>query len=361
MSEKQVSLYYSEGSSDKEYHTQIVASNGGFVVNFQYGRRGSALQSGSKTSAPVDFATAEKIFNKLVSEKTAKGYSPGKNGTPYQGTDKANDKTGFVPQLCNAITEDEAEKLVRNDLYACQEKIDGDRRAVSIKSGVVTGINRKGLAVPLPKPIADELLKIAAKSGDLLVDGEIIGDILHVFDLHVIKVSVRKIGWLGRFRMAEEALSGLNHIKVVPVATTTTEKRALWNKVKDANGEGLVFKLKTGVVKEGRPNSGGDWLKLKFVESCSAIVKKVNAGKRSVAIELRDNGSTIPVGNVTIPPNYPVPSAGDIVEVEYLYAYMGGSLYQPVYKGKREDIDMRECVMGQLKFKPDGQGKNGDQ
>jgi len=37
------SLYYSEGSSDKEYHAEIVAIPGGNVVNFRYGRRGGTI------------------------------------------------------------------------------------------------------------------------------------------------------------------------------------------------------------------------------------------------------------------------------------------------------------------------------
>ena len=86
---------------------------------------------------------------------------------------------------------------------------------------------------------------------------------------------------------------------------------------------------------------------------------EVNSGKRSVKIGLLDSVSgdlvkMISVGNVTIPPNYGIPAVGDIVEVEYLYAYKGGSIYQPVYRGKRTDVDISACILGQLKFKPEG-------
>jgi bifunctional non-homologous end joining protein LigD len=57
------------------------------------------------------------------------------------------------------------------------------------------------------------------------------------------------------------------------------------------------------------------------------------------------------VGNVTIPANHSIPAKGAIVEVRYLYAYPGGSLFQPVYLGKRDDVDMRACTVSQLKFK----------
>jgi predicted DNA-binding WGR domain protein len=44
-----ISLYFREGSSDKVYHAQIAPeSNDLYSVNFQYGRRGSTLQTGTK-------------------------------------------------------------------------------------------------------------------------------------------------------------------------------------------------------------------------------------------------------------------------------------------------------------------------
>ncbi len=41
---KQASLFFTLGSSDKEYHCQIVERDGGYSVEFQYGRRGGPLQ-----------------------------------------------------------------------------------------------------------------------------------------------------------------------------------------------------------------------------------------------------------------------------------------------------------------------------
>ena len=41
---KTTSLYYREGSSDKEYHVRLEAKDHGFVVNIAYGRRGSTPQ-----------------------------------------------------------------------------------------------------------------------------------------------------------------------------------------------------------------------------------------------------------------------------------------------------------------------------
>lgn len=76
------SLYFKEGTSDKEYHIQITQVHPAvseylvteYLVNFQYGRRGNTLKSGSKTEAPVTLGEAEAIYDLVVREKIAKGY-----------------------------------------------------------------------------------------------------------------------------------------------------------------------------------------------------------------------------------------------------------------------------------------------
>ena len=358
------SLYYAEGSSNKEYHAEIVEVVGGNVVNFRYGRRGGTLTSGSKTTTPVDFSQAQKIYDQLVKAKTAKGYTPDISGAAYQGTAQAGLKTDFLPQLLNPITEADAMRLIQDDRWAVQEKMDGERRAAHAQDGKVIGINRKGLIVPLPQCVADELLHVAVCTGAIRVDGEIIGDILYVFDLHVYESeSITAYPWLQRMRYAEALLKGCKQLKSVPVAVSTKQKLERWNQVQFERGEGVVFKRVSCSVTAVRPNTGGDWLKFKFTESASCCVMEVNKGRRSVQIGLLDSsvghdvktGQTLlPVGNVTIPSNHAIPVAGDIVEVEYLYAYRGGSLYQPVYRGKRGDLSFSACTLSQLKFKPEG-------
>lgn len=159
------SLYYKEGSSDKCYHAEVAAVEGGYLVNFRYGRRGAALTCGCKTQAPVGLEQATKIYLKLIAEKKAKGYTPDVSGATYQGTDKAAYKTDFIPQLLNPITEAEAFELIKDESWAAQEKHDGERRAVHTADGLSTGMNRKGLSVLLPQAVADELKELETVHG----------------------------------------------------------------------------------------------------------------------------------------------------------------------------------------------------
>ena len=114
-----------------------------------------------------------------------------------------------------------------------------------------------------------------------------------------------------------------------------------------AGKEGTVFKDLRAAWQVGRPASGGPALKLKFWESCACVAARVNS-QRSVEVSL----GGCPVGNVTI--NLTIPEPGQVVEVRYLYvAGVGGSLYQPVYLGERDDIEPGECTSDaqNLKYK----------
>ena len=73
---KQTLLGLTEGSSDKVYEVDLCeVAPGQCVVNFRYGRRGTALKEGTKTDAPVGRAAAIKVFDALVSSKVKGGYS----------------------------------------------------------------------------------------------------------------------------------------------------------------------------------------------------------------------------------------------------------------------------------------------
>jgi bifunctional non-homologous end joining protein LigD len=173
-SPERVTLYYREGSSDKTYQAAIEPSGSGFVVNFCFGRRGSTLTTGTKTSQPVGFAEAKKIFDKLVREKTAKGYTPGEDGTPYQHTSKEDRATGIVPQLLNVIDEADIQKYVASSDWWSQEKFDRRRVLIRRAGDDVIGINRLGLAIDPPKPLISYARTIGSQSW--LLDCEAIGD-----------------------------------------------------------------------------------------------------------------------------------------------------------------------------------------
>ncbi len=347
---ERVSLYYREGSSDKVYQAAIEPAGSRFVVNFAYGRRGTTLTTGTKTSSPVDYAAAKKIYTKLVSEKKAKGYTEGESGTPYQHADKR--PSGILPQLPNPIEETEVELLLRDDNYCAQEKFDGRHLLVRKQDDNLEGINKKGFIVGLPQTVANDLRKL---SDSFIPDGESIGDNYHAFDLLEHNGdNLRPLPYRIRLvRLVNLLLSSSPHphLRLVETAFTTEQKTELWERLRRENREGIVFKRLDAPYTPGKPNSGGSQLKFKLVATLSAVVAKINV-QRSVEISLLKGRSLVSCGNVAIPANHEIPPVGAIVEVRYLYAYRESlALHQPVYLSQRDDVDLGECLVSQLKFK----------
>lgn len=337
-------LYFREGGSDKEYHARIEAKDGGFVVNFAFGRRGAALSTGTKTSSPITLEAAVKIYDKLVAEKKAKGYSPSADGKAFAMTDRAGDVSGLLPQLLNPIDEAEAGRYLTDDDWVMEEKHDGRRLMVRVAGGMVEGANRKGLLVSLLREIEDAL-----KGGcDCVLDGELVGTKFWVFDiLSHAGNDLSGQGYLKRAAVRNAIpFADRSAVDVVETFVGTEAKTAAFRRLQAADREGVVFKRADASYKVGRPAAGGTQVKFKFYATCSAVVGTVNA-QRSVGILLEG----VNVGKVTIPSNFDVPKVGDIVEIRYLYYNPGGALYQSTYLGVRDDVDVDACCLSQLKCK----------
>ena len=348
------SLYFREGPSDKEYHAAIEPKGDGFIVTFAFGRRGSTLNTGTKTPEPVPLAEATKAFDKLVASKVAKGYrATGESAVPYQQTGLEGRDTGIRCQLLNAIGLGEVERLLRDDNYGMQQKFDG-RRMMARKAGTdgTVGINRRGLVVAIPEAIRTAVLAIPS---EVLFDGEAVGECLHVFDvLEEGGINLRKLEYFYRHAFLPTVVpADVPGLCLVEMFLGTAAKTAAFNHLRSIKAEGVVFKHLRAPYSPGRPASGGPQLKYKFVESASFVVTARNA-RRSVALGLYDGDTLVPAGNVTIPPNHAVPAVGEVIEARYLNASReSGAIYQPVYVGKRCDIPAGECTTDQLKYKSD--------
>lgn len=352
---KSASLYFREGSSDKVYHATVEEKDGGHVVNFQYGRRGGTMNTGSKTSSPVTLDEAVKVWTKLINSKLAKGYRHMTD--EIQGSipvaEVPDTPTEIQCCLLNPVDEEECERLLDDPEWAAQPKFDGVRFMLGRKDGKVYALNRKGKSVSVPNQIAKEAEYL--RDGFLL-DGELVGDKLYVFDiLEVDGECCRKDPFEERQKTLTAHVSllgglGFSHKDSIQLSESVVkDKRKLYERLKKEGGEGVVFKRLGSPYTVGRPASGGNYLKFKFYSTASCRVLKVNQ-KRSVSLVM---GCGTEVGNVTIPANHLVPGKGEVVEVRYLYAYRGGSLYQPTYLGVRDDVDPDHA--DSLKFKNEGE------
>jgi predicted DNA-binding WGR domain protein len=180
---KVLKLFYTMGSSDKEYHAVVEASadGKGYHVYGMNGRRGAANTKQTKTSTPVTLASAESLYSALVEDKRKKGYTTRPAGTPHGGIFSSDAiitgsapvpaaaETPLVPMAWfNTANESEFDTLLDNDEFVAQELVAGERIMVEVTAGRVRGVNvsagatsKTAIAIPLPAALITELLMAA--------------------------------------------------------------------------------------------------------------------------------------------------------------------------------------------------------
>lgn len=348
---KQTRLTFKEGSSDKEYNIFLEeVSSGSYLVNFSYGRRGGTLKSGTKTSSPVSLANAEKVYDRLENEKIGKGYkvdssSKAKNFTPAP-TKEAKKRTTAVVQLLKEVkTHADLIAMMADDAFYLQEKKDGERRTLDKSQGNVSGGNKKNEVIAVQETFVESLEDIE----DVLLDGEEVGDTFYVFDiLRYNEIDLRHEPYSKRLQVLRTLPLG-DDIVIVPTATTKKQKEAFLAEFEESKCEGVVFKDKDGIYQGGRDKSTA--YKYKFYKTATVKVVSLSKNKRSVQMGVKKGKSVIEVGSVTIPPNKNIPKVDSFIEVRYLYAYEGGSLFQPTFLFLRNDVDESDISIEQLEYK----------
>jgi bifunctional non-homologous end joining protein LigD len=347
-------LHYHSATSDKVYHLSLEAAGplypGLWLVNFAFGRRGPTLQTGTKTKAPGSYGEARRIYEKILSEKTGEGYRVlDQTPEPSHAPAGALPFEGIEPMLCSPIDVQEAEQFIQKAQWWMQEKFDGKRVLLYKTNGSVGGSNRKRALVALPVSVACAASTIP---GDWILDGELVGETYRAFDaLALNREDLRPLPLTRRvpdLAMLAGFAKG-DAIRLAQWAINRQSKQDLYQALVEMRGEGVVFKRTDSTYQPGRKPTNWPWLKCKFVATASLMVCAVNQ-KRSVDV-MTANGAR--VGSVSIPPNRDIPPVGQIIEVRYLYAYRGGSLFQPVYLGPRDDLDRSACTEAQLKYKPE--------
>lgn len=372
--DESIILNFKQGSSDKVYSANLHEVPGeGYCVDFSYGRRGQPMRTGTKTPAPVSYDVAKRAYDKLIQEKRAKGYTEDPLGNPFQGSVDTAERTNYLPQLLNPIEADdvtEALSRAEGELWL-QIKYDGERRMVIVTETEVYGTNRKGLKVELPTEMVKvfQELRIATSVPRLVFDGEDMGDHIFIFDILEFgdqdlteKSFADRMGYLLHFSNMRADLEKYVRISLARACKSQEDVGHFMQLAEASNQEGIVLRDPRASYTPGRPNSWGPCLKLKFYATATCIVDSVHPTKSSIGLSLIDTTKGpgprgkeklryTKVGNCTIPPNYTIPAEGDLVEIKYLYAYRGGSLYQPQYKGVRTDLSIESADIRQLKYK----------
>jgi len=82
----QCSLVWRDGSSERIHEVDLIeVGTNKYVVNFRYGKRGSNLKDGSRTTLPVDQVKAREEYEKEIRAKLDKGYVVERGAIPGGG------------------------------------------------------------------------------------------------------------------------------------------------------------------------------------------------------------------------------------------------------------------------------------
>lgn len=367
---RSVQLFFQEGSSDKVYHaTLIEEDDGSHSVEVEWGRRGSKLSRGRKANK-VTLAKAEQAYDKLVREKTAKGYEaisdavqpaevapPEGQGSGSRATG-VRAKVGQAAQLLNPIEEDELPGLLADARVVAQQKLDGNRVLVHVGDEIVA-TNRAGQRTNLHDSIAAALEWVPQGS---IVDGELVsgdaGPIYWLFDaLQIAGEDLRELGYVDRWQRLDAEIEPVvgPGIRVLEYAEGHAEKRDLYQRLRDAKAEGIVFKQRDAPYEPGRPSSGGKQLKHKFVKTADVVLTENAGNAYRMAVHagttLQDIGKVFSGTTNEIRETLDARlAAGEqvVAEVRYLYATDDEQLYQPVFVRLRSDKQPHECTIAQL-------------
>jgi bifunctional non-homologous end joining protein LigD len=379
-----IRLSYQEGSSDKVYNVVLQQCETGWSVIASWGRRGSTLTTAQKAQREP-FEVAKTVYDRIVSEKRAKGYQG------IEDSEKATDVEGesrkpaasvgltasrpvsrvvvFAPELLTRITERELKSYIRSPRHWFQWKRDGERLTICTENAGVSvhGYNKLGMVVPVEGELADAIQSLCNKFNlrTLMIDGEIEGSGFWAYDLlQVDDHDFRNVEYRIRFETLEVYLTGLTGVAhkllhLTQTAKTDAEKAEMIEITKQLRIEGICVKLITATHRPGR---AGQHLKHKYEATGSFIVgpkPDENDGKRTVGVYVIDKGIQRRVATVKIPDCYPVPEHGKVIEVRYLYAYPNGGIVQPCVSWDGHELTLRpdvlpsECIAEQLKFKAD--------
>ena len=314
---------------------------------------------GKATATFMDSLGLVAEFNKVVNAKKGKGYKviESQDGhmkssdEPIQPEPTPEHELMVMCCLPRSIPVDDMARMIdeHESFGVYQEKYDGERRPIEVTANKeVIGYNRKGQEAPLFPDVKEQMASLPSgiyDTEDLGTQGVVVFDMV----TEHLATPFRK-----RVEFLEDAAKAADGLSMVSVALPTVlssgdELRDAVKASRSQGQEGIVVRFLTSPYEEGRATQT---FKLKNIKSATARVASTSPTKRSVGLELLDfPGDWVPAGRVTIPANAEIPSKGELVEIEYLYATQDGKFFQPVYKGERTDLNDTEAHTGQLIYK----------
>jgi len=246
-------------------------------------------------------------------------------------------------------------EYAKDDTYCFEQKLDGHRVLLNIQSGIITAYNRNE-KLSQHNPMMQEPRWRGnfkgLKGKHLILDGELIDEVYHVFDLIYLETVVDTQKPHRRRRDVLNHLFDLacfnEHITLVNTALTYKEKAKLTISCRDQGAEGIMIKNRYAPYVSGRSEY---MLKVKFTKDIDAFVTRAHTdGKVNATLSVyNEYGEEVEIGRCSLIGREHI-ETGDVVEVRYLYVSDKMRLVQPRIKHQRFDKTPKDCLINQLEI-----------
>lgn len=342
----------------------------GTKLTVHFGRIGTTGQI--RTTGFVNPADAINAMNKKTVEKFAKGYIhsdlPARPKWSSAQIAKSVAPRISVPEirpmLAKEVKTDITQAILQaaaDDNIVCQGKIDGHRVMIHVGEQLQV-LGRAGQQSQHAPRFATKAYDDIKRLDSCVIDGELIDDVLWIFDLPFHPGNGINLSSPYRDRLAalEELFAewapGPKY-RLVPTARGQVDKTQLAVDWLGAGCEGIMLKSLDAAYKPGQ--SVRTVRKVKFVRDLDAFIIDVGTkGHDNYVLGVYRDGVIVDghgqpdskdgVGRCSAI-GKPRCKVGEVVTVRYLYVGADGRLYQPRFMvGPRTDKAATECLFDQL-------------
>lgn len=284
-------------------------------------------------------------------------------GRPAKSEDM-NPTLPMRPMLASVQTEQTVQSAMDDDAWVAQFKYDGDRVVVEVTNGEIRVLNRQGQEKVKNVGKAHLLPFSALHAGRWVLDGEVVGRTLVLFDVAAATDGTGT--WVDEqssFSVRYAALSVIagilgvpqvafapedEPVVLAPVATTAAEKEQYLVAAVAEKREGIILRHLEGPYDSGRRST--TLIKHKLIKDADVVITALHDTKQSATLAVRGvdwavlevgAASTIGKGDVCV---------GDVWTVTFLYVTdpKHPRLFQPRLVKKRDDKAAVDCTIDQF-------------
>lgn len=269
------------------------------------------------------------------------------------------------PMLASVQPEDVLTAAMQHPEWVAQFKYDGDRVVIEAHRGALTVYNRAGQTKVRNIGHAHLEPLTALHSGRWIVDGEVVGRTLVLFDLLTATDGTttwadEHYGFDQRYAVLETlcrrlgiplaSSDGTQHDAVVlaPVARSADERADYLSTAVAQQREGIILRHRDGLYEPGRRST--TLVKHKLIKDADVVISGLHSTKESATLSVYDqNGQLIEVGAASTI-GKTSPQVGQVWKVTFLYVTNPEHprLYQPRLVSRREDKPAGDCLLDQF-------------